>query len=326
MFYLGIDGGGTKTSFMLINKLGDILSTLTSSTCHIHQVGFDGFKTVLEKGINEVCSNANITKDDLSYVYFGIPAYGENYEEKIKMNKILQQIIKKDIFSCGNDIEVALSGSLAGDPGICIILGTGAIAAGINEKSQIVRTSGWGHICGDEGSAYWIAKKGIEIFGKESDNRLDKTPLYYIFKEQLQIKIDFDLIFLIKDKYKEDRAKIAKLALLVYNAAKQGDKYAINIFDQAAYECFLMIKGIIKQIHFDNTINISYSGSVFNSNDLIINPLKEYLSKEFKNVTLMPPILSPLKGAAFNALKIHCGSVEKNIIDKLSYYPKDIFI
>lgn len=325
MFYLGIDGGGTKTSFMLINKFGDILSTTTSSTCHIHQVGFAGFKTILEKGINEVCSKANITKDDLTYVYFGIPAYGENYEEKIKMNKILEQIIKRKNFSCGNDIEVALSGSLAGDPGICIILGTGAIAAGINEKSQIVRTSGWGHICGDEGSAYWIAKKGIEIFGKESDNRLVKTPLYYIFKEHLQIKTDFDLIFLIKDKYKEDRTKIAKLALLVYTAAKQGDNHAIDIFDKAAYECFLMIQGIVKQIQFNDTINISYSGSVFNAKDLIINPLKKYLSNDFKNIKLIPPILSPLKGAAFNALKSHYGSVDKNIIDKLSCDSKEIY-
>lgn len=78
MFYLGIDAGGTKTSFMLINHLGEVLSTYTSGTCHIHQVGFDGFRKGIQEGIDKICSEINICRDDLSYSFLGLPAYGEN--------------------------------------------------------------------------------------------------------------------------------------------------------------------------------------------------------------------------------------------------------
>lgn len=318
MFYLGIDAGGTKTSFMLINHSGEVLSTYTSSTCHIHQVGFDAFKNGIEDGISKVCSEINIKKEDISYSFLGLPAYGENEEEKLKMNSIIGDILGQEKFSCGNDVEVALAGSLACEPGICIILGTGAIASGITANLESVRTSGWGYICGDEGSAYWIAKKGIEIFGKQSDHRLERTALYDIFKKELNLKKDFDLIFLIKDEYKQDRTKVAKLALLVYKAALLGDKYALNIYKEAAKECLLMVNGITNQLEFTGVLNISYSGSVFNSKDLILNPLKKYLKDNYTSFNLIEPILPPIKGAALKALKLHQGEINKEVVYNLS--------
>lgn len=318
MFYLGIDAGGTKTSFMLINDLGEILSTYTSGTCHIHQVGFESFKKGIEEGILKVCNDVNIGKDDISYSFLGLPAYGENEDEKLKMNEIISEILGKDKFSCGNDVEVALAGSLACEPGICIILGTGAIASGITTDLKSVRTSGWGYICGDEGSAYWIAKKGIEIFGKQSDHRLERTILYDIFKRELNLKKDFDLIFLVKDEYKQDRTKVASLAMLVYKAALHGDKFAIDIYKQAAKECLLMVNGITNQLEFTGVLNISYSGSVFNAKELILNPLEKYLKDNYTAFNLIEPILSPIKGAALKALKLHKGDINKEIINNLS--------
>lgn len=326
MFYLGIDAGGTKTSFMLINHLGEVLSTYTSSTCHIHQVGFDGFRKGIQSGITEVCSQANISKEDISYSFLGLPAYGENESEKLEMNSIISDILGEDKFSCGNDVEVALAGSLAGRPGICIILGTGAIAAGITTDLKTSRTSGWGHICGDEGSGYWIAKKGIEIFGKQSDHRLERTALYHIFREKLNLKTDFDLIFLIKDEYKQDRTKVAKLAMLVYEAALQGDKFALDIYKQAAKECLLMVNGLTNQLEFTGVLNISYSGSVFSSKDFILKPLKDYLQDNYTAFNLKSPILPPIKGAALNALKIHTGEIPESVVEILAKEPKEILV
>lgn len=326
MFYLGIDAGGTKTSFMLINHLGEVLSTYNSGTCHIHQVGFDGFRKGIEEGINTVCSQINISKEDLNYSFLGLPAYGENENEKLEMNSIIAEILGENKFSCGNDVEVALAGSLAGEPGICIILGTGAIAAGITEDLKTTRTSGWGHICGDEGSGYWIAKKGVEIFGKQSDHRLERTVLYDIFKKELELKNDFDLIFLIKDEYKQDRTKVGKLAMLVYEAALKGDKYALDIYKQAAKECLLMVNGITNQLGFKGILNISYSGSVFNSKDFILNPLKKYLQDNYTAFNLKAPILPPIKGAALNALKLHTGEIPEGVVEILAKEPKEILV
>ena len=242
------------------------------------------------------------------------------------MNSIIAEILGENKFSCGNDVEVALAGSLAGEPGICIILGTGAIASGITSNLESVRTSGWGYICGDEGSGYWIAKKGIEIFGKQSDHRLERTALYDIFKNELKLENDFDLIFLIKDEYKQDRTKVANLAMLVYKAALKGDKYALDIYRQAAKECLLMVNGITSQLEFTGVLNISYSGSVFNSKEFILEPLRNYLQDNYTSFNLTAPILPPIKGAALNALKLHRGEIPEGVVYNLAKEPKEILV
>lgn len=307
MFYLGVDGGGTKTSFLLIDETGKLLATTTTGTCHIHQVGFDGFEKVLRGGIEDVCRMAHITLPDITFSFLGVPAYGENHKELLKMEQHVQNIFPSSNFRCGNDVEAGWAGSLACAPGINLILGTGAIALGVDKENSCSRSSGWGHICGDEGSAHWIAKKGIEIFSKEADGRLDKTPLYDVFKNKLNLDLDFDLIYLILNDFKQDRGKVASLATLVYEAAMQEDPHAIEIFRQAAHECFLMVKAVCNGLNFGETVTISYSGSVFNSGELILAPLKDYLFSAHIDFKLIPPALTPVKGSALYALKLHTG-------------------
>ncbi|MHC1750199.1 MAG: N-acetylglucosamine kinase [Cellulosilyticaceae bacterium] len=312
MYYLGIDSGGTKTAFTLINENGDILATSIQGTAHVDQVGFEGLENTFSEGIKAVCTCSNITIDDLSFTFAGIPAYGENASYIPRMEACMRKIIGSNAFKCGNDVVAGWAGSLACKPGINLILGTGAIALGVNSTNHSVRSSGWGHVCGDEGSAYWIAKKGIELFGKESDGRLPKTVLYDIFKSELNLTTDFDLIYLVLDTYKQDRGKVAQLAKLVYAAAAQGDAYAIKIFADAAYECFLMISAITKQLDFVGPVPVSYSGSVFNSGKLVLEPLTQYLKEHHINAILEPPILTPDKGSALYALKLHNPELDLN--------------
>ena len=73
-------------------------------------------------------------------------------------------------------------GSLACRAGINLVAGTGAIGFGKDSFGKTARSAGWGYFCGDEGSAYWLGKQLISIFGKEADGRKAKTPLYDIVR------------------------------------------------------------------------------------------------------------------------------------------------
>ena len=60
MYYLGVDGGGTTTAFLLIDDKGTIVSHKMKATCHYVQVGMDGLQNTLNEGITEVLKEAGI--------------------------------------------------------------------------------------------------------------------------------------------------------------------------------------------------------------------------------------------------------------------------
>lgn len=319
MYYLGVDGGGTKTAFLLINKKGEILAYLTTETCHYIQIGIDAFQKVLKKGIKDCCRKAGIDISDIEYAFFGIPGYGENEKDTIIIRKRISEIIPETKFESGNDVEAAWAGSLACRPGINIVAGTGTIGFAKDQKFNTARAGGWGPFCGDEGSAYWLGRELTFLFSKESDGRLEKTELYQIVKEKFSLKRDFDLIEILYNDLELKRGKIAALAILLYKAALAGDKQAALIYKNAAYEHSLIIKALIKKLSFTEhkNITVSYSGGVFKAGSFILDPLKEYLKEE--KIELIEPILKPVTGAALYAkiLKNNLQNTNQKILKNL---------
>lgn len=74
-----------------------------------------------------------------------------------------------------------------------VIAGTGSIALSL-KNNKLTRCGGWGYQLGDEGSAYWIAKKMFHTFCKETDGRLEKTVLYDLVMKECHLDIDYDII------------------------------------------------------------------------------------------------------------------------------------
>lgn len=319
MYFIGIDGGGTKTAFTLMDNKGVKIGQYITTTSHYEQIGFDGVENVLTSGIEKILNENNVERKDIGAVFLGLPGYGEVKSVKAKLDEIVDSILKDIAHKVGNDVEVGLGGSLAGADGINIVSGTGSIALGKDSKGNFTRCGGWGDFVGDEGSAYWIGKKTLEAFAKQSDGRIEKGDLHPHIREVLDLNDDFDIIDYAINKINKDRTKIAELSSICYESAKRGDKSAIKIFEDAAYELSLLVKMIINELSFDGEVLVSYSGGVFKSEDLILNPLKENL-KEY-NIKFIKPILTPSEGACLLAYKLVNESVEESFINNLS---KDI--
>jgi N-acetylglucosamine kinase-like BadF-type ATPase len=302
MFYLGVDGGGTKTDFIIINKDARIIAFDRMESTYNFEKGIDYFEEVLTAGINHICEMAGITIGQVKHSFFGLPGYGEKREEITLLEDLVSRVISSSSFKIGNDVEAGWAGSLACQPGINIVGGTGAIGFGRDQLGNSARASGWGHFCGDEGSAYWLGKKVISLFGKEADGREEISPIYNIIRDKFKLERDLDFISVIYDKFELKRDKIASLALLLYEAAEKGDKKAERIYQEAAYEHSLTVKSLISKLNFDpeQKIKVSYSGGVFRAGHYILNPFREYLQAD--NVELIKPILQPITGAALYAL------------------------
>lgn len=325
MLYLGVDGGGTKTAFILIDDKGEITAYSVQGTCHYLQLGLDRFRKTLLTGINKICRQAGIDISDIAYSFFGLPAYGENKTDIPLLENIVAGLIGSNNFMCGNDVEAGWAGSLACRPGINIVGGTGAIGFGRDSEGNTGRASGWGYFCGDEGSAYWLGKRLLSLFGKQADGRKEKSRLYYIVKEEFDLKRDLDLINVVYEDLGKKRDQIASLAMLVYRAAREGDKQAIKLYKQAAREYGLIIRTLLQNLEFspEKETFVSYSGGVFRAGGLILKPLKKQFKEQ--NIKFVHPVLKPVTGAALYALKLDKPQLDlEPIIVKLQQEEKQL--
>lgn len=301
--FLGVDGGGTKTQFVLVDSDGNVLGTVTGEGSYHLEIGMAGLRRVFATGVADVLAQAEVDAGRLAHAFFGIPAYGEDSEAQVELDAMPEALLGHCRYRCGNDMVCAWAGSLAGKDGINVVAGTGSIGYG-ERRGKTARAGGWGEVFGDEGSAYWIAVQGLNVFTRMSDGRLPKGALYARFRDSFRLEADLDLCARVLNNHTRD--SIAAIAQLVTRAAQEGDATAIRIFDSAADELAAVVDAVRLALGFavDETVPLSYSGGVFHAGALILDPFQRCLTERYAKYDLRTPLLSPSIGAAIYAAKL----------------------
>jgi len=314
MYYLGIAMNGEMIEFMLIDE-----------KCHIHGLQterhvdliYDGavvLQGVIESGIARVCLKANIKFEDISFTCAAVPGFGENEVYDELMNNMFSNIIHNDHFLCENEIEAAWTGALGGKEGIVILAGAGSIAIGKNKIGETVRTGGWGHIAGDEGGEYWLARKVLEIYTKEADGRYDEKQLYDLLREKMNIYDDSD-IFNFSFEYMDDYdITFEAFVDTIFEAKRQGDIHAVEVLQACADEYIMMIQSIIKQMTFKSAVNVSFLGRIFLKSNVLLGLIVSAFDDE---VSFTKPQLTLVAGAALRALMFRKNVVQHEIFELL---------
>jgi N-acetylglucosamine kinase-like BadF-type ATPase len=307
--YLGIDGGGSKTAFALIDDAGRLRATHEASSIYYHEVGLDGVAAVLRDGVAATLAKAGATPQDLAYSFFGLPAYGEDKRLQALLDALPGQLLGHQRYRCGNDMICSWAGSLACHDGISVIAGTGSMAYG-SYQGRGARVGGWGELFSDEGSAYWIARACLTLFSRMSDGRSQRGPLHGLLRRHFALEDDLDLCAAIYGGGMTDRSKLARLALLVGEAAAAGDQQARAIFSAAALELAQIVTATGAQLGVPagEVLPVSYSGGVFNSGELVLAPFRAALAESVSAggpaYALQTPVLSPVIGAAIHAAQL----------------------
>lgn len=294
MYFLGIDGGGTKTDFLVLNEDGSTVSRKRIGTISYKHIGMDNTVLVLRKNIKEVLAGI----EEKTYICLAFPNWGESAENDALFSKRLHEVSSYPV-KVVNDSAAGWAGSLGLKEGINLVSGTGSIAYGRNRNGEEARAGGWGEQFSDEGSCYWLGVKALELFSKESDGRVKPGKLLEIFRAYFQLQDDFDIIDIFEERYKNNRTKIAGLQEQLYKAAVGGDEEARKLYVYAAEELAAIIKAVYQKLRFQGEISVSYSGGLFYAKEMILAPLKERLTAS--GIHLCTPIYSPVQGAALLA-------------------------
>ena len=301
--FLGVDGGGSKTAFVLLDDSGRILAEAVTRSCYYFTEGIDLVERVLSDGVGQVCRSAGIEPADIRQAFFGLPGFAEASNDLETLNAIPRNVLGQDRYSCGNDMVCGWAGSLGGIDGINVISGTGSMTYG-ERDGQGYRVGGWGELFGDEGSAYWIATRGLNAFTRMSDGRLPRGPLYGAIKSRVGVHSDLDLIHVVVARWQGQRSAIAELSKTVVEAESQGDAVAAGILTDACVELATIVETTRVELGFsaNDVVPVSYSGGMFHA-EFIRQGFAHTLIELNPNFDLRSPLFSPVVGAALYAAK-----------------------
>ena len=304
-YFLGVDGGGTKTAFVLIDRSGREVARHEGGSSYHVQIGVERLHDLLHTGVHAVLDQAGATTDDIRFAFFGLPAHGEDSQIQPVLDLIPEAVLGHHRYACGNDMICGWAGSLGGEDGINIVAGTGSI--GYGERAGLsARGGGWGEVFSDEGSAYWIAVQGLNVFSRMADGRLPRGPLHSLFVREFDLKSDLDICAQVYTREGPQRDQIAAFSRLVAQAAAEGDDAARKVFTDAGHELAEVVDAIRRQLDYPagEAVKLSYSGGVFQSGELILAPFRERLAAFSPDYEIVLPRLSPAIGAAIYAARL----------------------
>jgi N-acetylglucosamine kinase-like BadF-type ATPase len=302
--YLGVDGGGTKTAFVLLNEAGEELGSVEGPSSYHLEHGLEHVQKVLVDGVAELARKTGVAADEIDYAFVAIPTYGEASHEIPVLDALPAKALGHDRYRCGNDMVAGWAGSLAYSDGINVVAGTGSMTYG-ERAGKGNRVGGWGELFGDEGSAYWIGLESLFAFSRMSDGRLPRGPLYDRVREATGVEADLDLIDVVLTRWERSRGRIAALAPIVVAAAAEGDATAETILDGAVAHLVDLVEATKRNLGFEpgESIPVSYSGGVFRAEAVRVR-FAEGLTARDAAYDLKTPRFSSHIGAALYAAKL----------------------
>lgn len=223
---LGIEGGGTKTTWALLTPDGKILTQGEAGPGNTLLLG----DVALEKLFREIRRGAGSRVEAIGAAFAGC----QRPVERVRVEKIARRVWPQaESVSIMEDTRSLLVAAFGDGPGIGVIAGTGSNVAGqISARAPLEKVGGWGHLFSDRGSAYDLARRGLESAFRryDQDGKISVLARDYLAATG-KTSMEELVPFLLRDTSKP---AVAQWARCVFSAAKKGDRDARAILDEGA--------------------------------------------------------------------------------------------
>lgn len=277
-YIICVDGGGTKTSAVAYDSLGNELSNFQS--------GFGNLAINAEEALTNIeyaIKGAMISLRNLKCIHICVGLAGvEVGRNKEIVKEFLEKIFNVSV-TVVNDAYLALSASLKGKDGILVISGTGSIAYG-KYKNEVTRTGGWGHILGDEGSGYDIVKNAFKQMTLDKDDSKDISNLTSALLKKINAKNIAESMDYI---YKSNKGELASLVPTIVDMANKGDQSALKILNEAGTDLAKLCLKTYRSLSINGEVNIAIRGSVLTKIEIV----RDTFTSELKNSLIKFSIL-----------------------------------
>ncbi len=240
---IGIDGGGTKTVAYAAGLTGGILGRLEKGPGNYHVTGLTAFKNLITAIVAGLAAKCGQAPADLALISMGLAGADRKRDQEIILAALGDLALNCPCIIC-SDAKIALAAGVGRAEGIMLIAGTGSVAYGINDRQEVIRAGGWGHVASDEGSGYAIGREALARAIKAREGRDKDTRLMSLIIEYFGLR-DWDELIGFINSPAATKARIASLARLTADAARNGDAVAAEILAEAAAALAGLVESVL---------------------------------------------------------------------------------
>ncbi len=287
-FVIGIDGGASKTSAVVLDRFGSLLGKGQSGSANYHHLGVDGVGHNLHEAMSEAVAAAGLELQQITAVTWALAGVDRPIDRE-RLSTAAVRILPGIPVHIYNDGTAALVAGLShirpdhppivSHRGVVLIAGTGMIAFGENDAGQRARAGGWGYIL-EKGSAYYLA---IELLGtviRLADGMGLPTPLQEKVLTHLQLDDVNDVVTWLYDPERQV-ADVAALAPVVMDEAETGDVTAVSVLQDGATALAESVVAVSQKLGLhDKPYRLVMAGSLLTKSafyrDLVIQAVRTH--------------------------------------------------
>jgi glucosamine kinase len=308
-FYLGIDGGGTKTSCAVGDEL-EILASATAGPSNITRVGEEHARESMQQAIRAACHAAKISPQEIKRTCIGA-AGAARAEVADAVRKFTAEFVSGEIEVAG-DMIIALEAAFGSGPGVIVNAGTGSFAYGRDTHGTTARAGGWGFATSDEGSAHWVGLQAVSVLLRAADegaglelvaNHAERQPLMDApLLRELQAAWSVNSLQQLVRKANSSR-DFAALFPAALAAANAGDRLAQEVLKKAADELARLASIVARHLFpeenssANSVVSVAMTGGVFRHSQQVLDCFRDRIRAMHAKVALNPEIVEPVYGA-----------------------------
>jgi len=296
--YLGIDGGGTKTTCVVADERS-VLGTATSAGSNITRLGETRVREALHSAVRDACAAAKLDATRVESAYIGLSGAGRP-EVRDAILCIMREVLTGQI-QVVTDLETTLEAAFGDGPGVITIAGTGSIAYGRDAHGRTARAGGWGLAISDEGSGQWIGRAAVSAVLNANDAG-QAPPLLNTILALWNLK---NLDEFVRCANASPPPDFASLVPCVLAAADANDPLARDVLRRAGSELAGLARNVVRRLFgTEADVPVAMSGGVFRQSEVVRQVFYNEIAAEFPRASVLPATVDPVQGALSLARKV----------------------
>jgi N-acetylglucosamine kinase-like BadF-type ATPase len=298
-FLLGVDGGGTSTEAWISLPGGMVLGRGRAGPSNARAVGNEVARKALGDAIAAAFADARLDPAPAAVACFGLAGF-DRPEERALLTGWVHDAGWADRLLTANDGDLVVAAGTPEGWGVGVIAGTGSIAVGRDREGRKARAGGWGHLIGDEGSAYAVVIDALRIVARRADGRESPPATGDRLAERLGLALGVSLPALIPTALYApgyDRARIAGLAPEVIAASREDPEAVTPLLEDAGRSLAEQVVAVARALDLPRSgLPLALAGGFLLSADVVSAAMIHALTS-FGYGVITTSVPDPVRGA-----------------------------